>query len=234
MVPKMKLESKAFLLRVLVSSCLLFPINLMKNGVRIVIGRTPISNAQNGFLLRYWRLYLRGVFGFQKIDRITSIASTAEGAGSQALRMMHAINVSRAYGLIYIHTPFSEIAHADRPMREWIDAWESHFNLGRGEIVADCPVPDIVNYDYIWSFDLNRLLGLDAPPVRLSEVTISEIRQKYYSDKHPRNNEVVTICVHIRRGDVTSDTCPEIWVPTESIARTLSVVRAPRYFKWVA
>ena len=53
-----------------------------------------------------------------------------QGAAAQALIRMNAIAFARTSGFDYVHTPFSEIAHADRPIGEWVSAWESLFNLG--------------------------------------------------------------------------------------------------------
>jgi hypothetical protein len=55
---------------------------------------------------------------------------------------MWAINFARICGLTYVHTPFNRIWHADRPMREWVDAWEAHFNLGLGEVATIPPTPE--------------------------------------------------------------------------------------------
>jgi hypothetical protein len=59
---------------------------------------------------------------------------------------MWTINFARACGLTYVHTPFDRIGHADRPMREWIDAWEAHFNLGMGEVATHGDNRGIVNF----------------------------------------------------------------------------------------
>jgi hypothetical protein len=110
---------------------------------------------------------------------------------------MWAINFARACGLTYIHTPFNRILHADRPMREWVDAWEAHFNLGMGEVAGDlmtlptgsttAEIPlladnrEIVNFFYNFG-DLLRLFGLsDDDLTRMFDATIPEFRRKYYS-----------------------------------------------------
>jgi len=60
---------------------------------------------------------------------MTSIPFHGDGAGYQALMKMYAINFVRAFGLTYVHTPFSQFFHADRPVQEYADAWEAQFNL---------------------------------------------------------------------------------------------------------
>jgi hypothetical protein len=57
--------------------------------------------------------------------------------------MMNAISFARACGLTYVHTPFKVIAHADRPMEEWVAGWETLFNLGDGELVCNPDDPTV-------------------------------------------------------------------------------------------
>jgi hypothetical protein len=162
---------------------------------------------------------------------------------------MWAINFARACGLTYVHTPFNRILHADRPMQEWLDAWEAHFNFGLGEEAADlmtlptgsttAEIPlladnrEIVNFFYN-SGDLLRLFGLsDDDLTRMFDATIPEFRRKYYSNKSPRGNEVLTVCVHVRRGDTLADGSRtdrlinrDMWTGTSVIAETVAKVRA--------
>ena len=173
-----------------------------KNCVKLLIGRKSYFNDQNIF----FRLYLRQLLGIQPIRRLTCICSTGEGAGSQALMTMHAITFARACGLTYVHTPFTAIAHADRPMPLWISAWEAQFNFGMGEELAtESDNREIVNFAFNF-WNLIPLFGFDKHDLtRLFEATIPEFRLKYYQNKSPIRNEVLTICVHIRRGDFRPD-----------------------------
>jgi hypothetical protein len=165
---------------------------------------------------------------------------------------MWAINFARACGLTYVHTPFNRILHADRPMQEWVDAWEAHFNLGMGEVATDsmtrptgsttAEIPlladnrEIVNFFYNYG-DLLRLFGVsDDDLTRMFDATIPEFRRKYYSNKSPRRNEFLTVCVHVRRGDITpshpdevaamSSGLMDLWTSTSFIAETIAKVRA--------
>ena len=138
---------------------------------------------------------------------------------------MWTINFARTCGLTYVHTPFDRIGHADRPMREWIDAWEAHFNLGMGEVTARGDNRGIVNlWDGIW--DLLPLFGVSIYDLtRAFDATIPEFRRKYYSNKSPRRNEVLIVGVHVRRGDITSSR-PDRWTSTSLVAETVAKVRA--------
>jgi hypothetical protein len=140
--------------------------------------------------------------------------------------MMNAIAFANHCGLTYVHTPFASIAHADRPMRDWVEAWEAEFNLGLGEVVTDGDNRQTVNYAYNFS-DLLPLFGLDQDDLTdaLSK-TIPELRRKYYSGKVARKNAIAKIGVHVRRGDVTPDRSPGMWTSGSIVARTLAEVRA--------
>jgi hypothetical protein len=190
-----------------------------KNCVKLLIGRKPHFDHQNIF----FRQYLRHLLGIQPIRKVTCICAPGEGAGAQAQMMMLAITFARASGLTYVHTPFIAIAHADRPMRLWVDAWEAQFNLGLGEELAtESDNSEIVNFAFNF-WNLVPLFGLgDHDLVRSFEVTIPEFRRKYYWNKSTIQNEVLTTCVHIRRGDCKAD-----WFTSTSIfKKVLSGVTA--------
>src|SRR5580698_509724 len=101
----------------------------LKNCVRLLLGRKTQFNEQ-GLFLRQYVLHLTGL---RPIRTVTCLFSKNEGAGAHALMTMKAITFARSSGLTYVHTPFSAIGHAERPMKEWAAAWEQLFNLGAGE-----------------------------------------------------------------------------------------------------
>ena len=108
-------------------------------------------------------------------------------------------------------------------MGEWVDAWETHFNLGLGEGVTDGDNSDVVNFAYNFS-DLVPLFGVDDL-TRTVNATIPEFKAKYYSNKFPRKNEVLTMWVQVRRGEVTSE-MPHMWASTTFLAETIAMARA--------
>lgn len=165
-----------------------------KNIVRAVLGRKPHFTA-NDVLFRVW---LRQLLGGPKLQKVTCIASTNEGVGSQVLMMMGAISFARISSLTYLHTPFAELRHADRPMQAWAAAWEAHFNLGAGEIPNDRDDADVVNYAFTFP-TLHALFGVDEFNSGFDEATIREFRRRYYLNKLPRKNETLSVCVHARR-----------------------------------
>lgn len=172
-----------------------------RSSVKLLIGGKPYFSDRHIF----FEQYLRHLLGIQPIRKITCFVS--EGAGCQALMTMRAIAFARACGLTYVHTPFTAIAHADRPMPLWVGAWEAQFNFGLGEELAtEYDNREIVNFGYNYS-QLAPLFGFfDGHDLfRKLEETIPEFRRKYYWNKSPIQNEIITICVHIRRGDVIDD-----------------------------
>jgi hypothetical protein len=136
---------------------------------------------------------------------------------------MRAIVFARASGLTYIHTPFTVIAHADRPMSEWADAWEKHFNLGFGEAARNGDDREIANF-----YHFQDLLPLfeAADLTEAFHAAIPDFRRKYYSNKSPRKNAVLTVCAHLRRGDVTPTRADiDMWTGNALTARIIGNVR---------
>jgi hypothetical protein len=112
-------KSRIYILRFLVLGSLKYARRCAINCVKVLIGRKTSFTHRDVFFRQYLRLGLR-------IRKVTCVVYySLEGACSQALNVMWAINFARACGLTYVHTPFNRILHADRPMREWVDAWEA-------------------------------------------------------------------------------------------------------------
>lgn len=196
----------------------------VKNIVKAAVGRKPYFTPRD-VLFRAW---LRQLCGGPKLRRITCIASTDEGAGSQALMMMRAIDFARAVGLTYVHTPFSRIHHADRPMQAWADAWESHFNFGDGELRNDRDGEDTVNYAFTFP-TLHALFGIAAPEPAFDDAILREFRRRYCADKSPRKSEVFSVCVHARRhnrSDFHADDATDLPRLARTLARLRSVLDA--------
>jgi len=182
------------------------------------------------------QLYLRQINGGRSIRKITCLSDPIEGAGSQAVWIMKAIAFARTYGLQYVHTPFTQIAHADRPMEQWIKDWEVLFNFGDGELTADCnnPDPEVVDYPNNTFFH-SRFCGIKLQVaseyhcVKSTDIImdyVSDFKRKYYLNKSPRPAEILTICVHIRRGDVNATTHSIIFTDTSIILRVIQKLKS--------
>jgi hypothetical protein len=195
----------------------------LKNCIKVAIGRKPNFN-ERGLFLRQCVLHLTGL---RPIRKITCTGLTSEGAGSQALMVMNAINFARFFGLTYLHTPFTQISHADRPMQEWVAAWEALFNLGAGEAVCGIERHDAFNFSHNFN-DLDLIFDWYRRNDELADhfkALIPEFRRKFYLNKSPRVTDEVTVAVHIRRGDARPDR-PDYFTSNETILRTIAALRS--------
>lgn len=182
-------------LRLLTVGSLGYARSLAKNVVKGTLGRPSHFTADDIL----FRQYVRQLTRRGRIDRITCIASTHEGAGSQSLMIMRAIEFARAQGLTYLHTPFTEIHHADRPMHKWAAAWETHFNLGADEAtVRDTDAHDAVNFAFTFPM-LRALFGVEDEDLPFDETLVRDFRRKYYLNKTPRTDTLPSVCIHVRR-----------------------------------
>jgi len=222
-------------LRLLAVGSLGYARSLAKNVVKGALGRPSHFTAEDIL----FRQYLRQLMGRGRIDRITCIPSTHEGAGSQSLMTMRAIDFARAQGLTYVHTPFADIHHADRPMREWAAAWESHFNLGAGEAaIGDRDTRDSVNFAFTFPM-LRALFGVEDDDLPFDEALVRDFRRKYYLNKVPRTNVPPSVCIHVRRlnrhdfhaQDATDMAClTRVVAQVRTILRELGVEHTLRVF----
>jgi hypothetical protein len=223
------LEQRLLVIRYLVGMGCACAWRKLKDWIKILIGRRPylphvINNHERSLFVWQYALHLGGL---RPMRKITSIGIAEEGPGSQALMIMEAINFARASGLTYIHTPFTVIHHADRPMEEWLAGWETLFNLGAGEIKYEAKNGRIVSH--IHNADaLEVCFGWKNRGDELHrsfETMVPEFRRKYYLNKSPRANDEVTVAVHMRRGfDVSPN--DYIFTSTDSILRTITLVRS--------
>src|SRR5208282_4911956 len=150
------------------------------------------------------------------------------GAGRHALLMMNALNFARASGIVYLHTPFPKINHADRPMQEWTLAWEMLFNLGAGEAPYDDRRNDVANFGLVHP-RIRLCLGKDCPEEQLArdfKAMIPEFRAKYYANKSPRATSHVTVAVHVRRGDVSAAASSHLFTSIEAVSETVREVKS--------
>jgi hypothetical protein len=193
-----------------------------KNCLKVLIGCDTYFD-EKGLFLRRYVLHLTGL---RPIREITCRGQRNEGAGSQAIMIMNAISFARSFGLTYVHTPFTQIQHAERPMQEWVAAWETLFNLGAGEAVCDIDRHDVIDFCYNFT-DLDLCFGWRCRADELGrrfKAMIPEFRRKYYLNKSPHMTDEVTVAVHIRRGDASPDD-PSYYTSNETILRTVTSVK---------
>jgi hypothetical protein len=168
-----------------------------------------------------------------------TIAGRHDGAGSQALARMSAICIARKYGLTYVHTPFLLMQHSEVPPDQWAATWERMLNLGHGEAgVAECPLPRVEIDEFMadrrwWSTACLLSIGhmsriVDGMPDAYLDV-IPQLRRKYYLNApSSARSDVVEVCAHLRRGDVSAED-PETayrYVANDPTARAIFAVNS--------
>lgn len=132
-----------------------------------------------------------------------------DGAGSQAEARMSAICFAHAYGLEYIHTPFTAIEHAETEMGAWVEQCEAYFNLGHAARRADTlnvvpletasrqrgqrPADEVIaSHHYLHWCRQHPDAWERARP---------HLRRIYSARKPDTTVEPLTVAVHVRRGD---------------------------------
>lgn len=195
----------------------------LKYYLAIFLGREPRFDPDGLF---FWQVLLDWT-RIRPICSITCPGLPLEGAGSQALAIMGTISFARSSGLTYLHTPFSSIAHAERPMQEWAKAWETFFNLGAGELAPGPQSHKAVDYCRHFN-DLWLYFGWRGREDKLSHqfrTLLPEFRRRYYLNKSPRKTEDLTVAVHVRRGDSLPDN-PSYYTSNETILRTMTLLKS--------
>jgi hypothetical protein len=217
------MKQPLLLLWVLAAGCARYAWQSLKNGVKSCLGRKPYFDHR----LAFFPQCILHLTGLRPMRAITCLSTSGyEGAGIQAHMVMNAINLARACGLAYVHTPFVNIGHADRPMHEWIAVWESLFNLGHGEPSCGLAESDVFNYRNC-SGELELYLGWRNRREELTRrfmALIPEFRDKYYREKSPRISDDLTVAVHIRRGDVSPDN--PLFTNTNQVVQAVGSVRS--------
>jgi hypothetical protein len=194
-------------------------VSCTKNAIKILIGRRTYFDPRVVFFI----LYVKQLVARQPI-RVTCDGFKSEGVGSQLLMTMNSIAFARASGLKYLHTPLKKTNYADRPMQEWITAWEDLFNIGDGELMAG-QERNMVNF--AWNFvDLAHCFRVDLDHALLD--IIPELRRKYYKNKLPRTNHSVVIGIHLRRPTPIEKWGEEhwLWTPADAVLRVASAARS--------
>lgn len=152
----------------------------------------------------------------------------ADGIGMQALTRMSAISFAKAFGATYVHSPFTEIDHADGDPEEWVKRWEQFFSFGKGEeLLTDRH--SVVDYaDYL------------SGKKKLTENSVLRFQQCWYFTRHYPNSfldvrdrfrkkmglkehsgNTLSVAVHIRRGDVGQGKNSLRFTPNSKILQTL-------------
>ncbi len=185
--------------------------NSAANVVKRAFGRPPYLDQTEIF----FRAFFLGKLGFRELPKITARGQLPIGIGNQVRFVMCAINFARALRVPYVHTPFAEIAHADRTMEAWAKLWEEEFNLGSGERWASLQGDDLLDFTRL-AGPLVRRFG-HANIFAMLDYTADEFRRKFYLNKKKRKSQITNIGVHIRRGDETSENKMGRWTEMTNV-----------------
>lgn len=160
-----------------------------------------------------------------------------DGAGSQAQAAMSALCFAKAFGLEYVHRPFTVIEHAETGMGEWIRQWENHYNLGAGaRHLSAHPGPVVAIDELLLAPHKWPETAIVAAPhylhycnqdLKAWERVRGLLRDKFWQNKPQRAQEPFTIALHVRRGDVAPDSkhsAPN-YTPNATFLRTLDLIR---------
>ena len=188
----------------------------LKNSFKLATGQPPIISCRENL----FRLALLRGFGINVRALLTCRGLPSEGVGSQVILTIHAMAFARITGMKYVHTPFVHLAHANRP-----DDWEEHFQLGHDELTA---ADDWRVIDYALNFRrLHRRFGVTLGETQREVARLLPVlKERYWRDRITTGNRRLQICVHVRRGDVNKEHHPGMWIPTASIERTISAIKA--------
>jgi hypothetical protein len=190
----------------------------------------PRHNDRTFYVDRFVRALQAGA-----LPRTYGILATGknDGAGSQAQAAMSAICLAEAFGLTYVHRPFSVIEHTEGGMRDWIRQWEDYFNLGCGaRQLSQCSGPVVPLDELLMAPEKWPGNAIVAAPHYLRfcnqdpqgwERALPSLRSKYQQNKQPQSRDPFTIALHVRRGDVTTNDKKHAgrFTPNAAFIRTL-------------
>jgi hypothetical protein len=144
-----------------------------------------------------------------------------DGGGAQISARISAMICAQLKGMIYAHTPVSDVAHAPAGVtpEAWATAWEDFFNLGSGEVTAaeiearGYPVVAVPKPHRF--LPRSRRLHVVAHCHKVTDhhpeawaAIAPRLREKYLLSPKPElagyDDGRVQIAVHLRRGDVGS------------------------------
>jgi hypothetical protein len=150
---------------------------------------------------------------------------------------MSAICLAEAFGLTYVHRPFTVIEHTEGGMRDWIRQWEDYFNLGcDARQLSQCFSPVVPLDELLMEPEKWPDTAIVAAPHYLRfcnqdpqgwERALPRLRANFRQNKQPQLADVFTIALHVRRGDVTpaNKKVARNFTPNAAFIRTLETIK---------
>ena len=191
------------------------------NPLRLVLGRKP-QVVDAGCL----RVLAGHFFGTNKIEYLARGATPTDGAGFHIFLTMAAMSFSDLIGAKYVHVPFSEIKHADRPMDSYAQGWNEAFHPetepGDPEVNPDAAVAFIELYNHETFITIfNRLLYDELAARRAG------FRRAFQAsaERQDWGPQTIRIAVHFRQGDVGPDRNDFMWIDPATVSTSIEQVR---------
>jgi hypothetical protein len=136
----------------------------------------------------------------------------SDGVGAQALAKFSAMCMAEGCGIPYVHRPFLTLAHAEIPHDEWVRLWEEYLEMGNvyqaPEITYDpVRIEDYVSNPEFWQQNVllssNHYHAFCEIAADYGQMISEKIRRAFHKDTCGcSDRKMITLSVHIRRGDV--------------------------------
>lgn len=163
-----------------------------------------------------------------------------DGAGSQALCEMSAMNFAAAHGITHAHRPMTTIEHAEMAPEAWVALWEGYFNLGAAapsQLELGLPVIPIETFlskRALWDADVivsaEHFLHFARLEPRSWLGVRNDLRGLFKGSYAPPRAaaEPIAVALHVRRGDVSaaSTATRSSFTPSAAFMRTLDGIEA--------
>lgn len=181
-------------------------------GLKRALGRRTHKH-RKFFVWKFMKLLDSGLV--RKDNLRVSSSGKMDGVGAQALAKFSAMCLAEAYGIGYAHRPFVTLAHAELPMDQWIESWETL--LGMGEVypvTADEEFPTVEVEQYVsdpslWhkraTVNTRHFHGFCQIAPEFGEAVCRKLQANFHGPQPAiRKCDVLDVCVHVRRGDVSA------------------------------
>lgn len=169
-------------------------------------------------------------------------AGRTDGVGRQALCVVSALAFAHRHRCRYLHSPFSNVAHAEGDAASWAARWETFLGLGQEEAMlpADAELVPIKEFAAAYRRNRRHVHGPRAVVqsgnfgfreiLETRRSLLPRLRAKYHANDKTgiplhRRDGAVNVAVHVRRGDIRSGNHGR-HVPDAAVLNTIARVRA--------
>lgn len=164
-----------------------------------------------------------------------------DGAGAQIHSQISILLFAHLFNMTYLHKPLTNIEHFKGDRKDWSNKWEQFFSIGKGEKRFDSEkIEDLKKVSpkispLIWKkkdmvYQVSNCHNFtDLFPEYYYSI-IGELKKKFnsspkeiFGNKFSKKN-FLTICVHIRRGDVNIHNQLNRFTSNQFIHRKLTLI----------